>query len=107
MDTTIDVIVTHTIADHGKEMENNTWYRVKQVEELVDRYLKKSTADAIILGGDFNTPPILKPGEPYNRIRQFMYNACKEFTGPRIGKFHRYSGYFMLFIGNLTVFLGI
>ena len=41
---------------------NETWYRVKQAEELVDSYLKKSTADAVILGGDFNAPPILKPG---------------------------------------------
>ena len=35
---------------------------MKQAEELVDSYLKKSTADAVILGGDFNAPPILKPG---------------------------------------------
>ena len=58
---TIDVFVTHTIAD-GTKMANETWYRVKQAEELVDSYLKKSTADAVILGGDFNAPPILKPG---------------------------------------------
>ena len=35
---------------------------MKQAEELVDSYLKNSTADAVILGGDFNAPPILKPG---------------------------------------------
>ena len=59
--TTVDVFVTHTIAD-GTKMANETWYRIKQAEELVDSYLKKSTADAIILGGDFNAPPILNPG---------------------------------------------
>ena len=83
---TVDVFVTHTIAD-GKKMANETWYRVKQVEELVDRFLKKSTADVIILGGDFNTPPILKPGEPYNMIHQFMNNACEAFTGSRFHPF--------------------
>jgi len=75
--TTVDVFVTHTIAD-GTKMANETWYRVKQAEELVDSYLKKSTADAVILGGDFNAPPILKPGEPYYIIQQFMHNACEE-----------------------------
>ena len=85
--TTVDVFVTRTIADRGTEMTNNTWYRVKQVEELVDGYLKKSTADAIILGGDFNTPPISKPGEPYNMIHQFMNNACEDFTGSRLHPF--------------------
>ena len=85
--TTVDVFVTQTIADHGTKMENNTWYRVKQVEELVDRFLKNSTADVIILGGDFNTPPILKPGEPYNMIHQFMNNACEAFTWSRFHPF--------------------
>lgn len=75
--TTIDLFVTHTIAD-GTKMANETWYRIKQAEELVDSYLKKSTADAIILGGDFNAPPILKAGEPYFIIQQFMHNACEE-----------------------------
>jgi len=75
--TTVDIFVTHTIAD-GTKMVNESWYRVKQAEELVDSYLKKSTADAIILGGDFNAPPILKAGEPYFIIQQFMHNACEE-----------------------------
>ena len=66
--TTIDVFVTHTIADtkpNPIHTVNETWYRVKQAEELVESYLKKSKADAIILGGDFNTPPILNPGIVY------------------------------------------
>jgi len=75
--TTVDVFVTHTIAD-GTTMYNETWYRIKQAEELVESYLKKSTADAIILGGDFNAPPILKEGEPYFIIQKFMQNACEE-----------------------------
>jgi len=77
LNTTIDVFVTHTIAD-GTTMVNETWYRIKQAEELVETYLKKSTADAVILGGDFNAPPILKPGTPYYIIQQFMQNACEE-----------------------------
>ena len=43
-------------------------------------------------------------------LQQF-YNGDKAWSPKekqtRIGKFHRYSGYFMLFIANLTVFLGI
>ena len=75
--TTVDVFVTHTIAD-GTTMYNETWYRIKQAEELVESYLKKSTADAVILGGDFNAPPILEPGTPYYIIQHFMQNACEE-----------------------------
>ena len=46
----IDVFVTHTIADSGTTMYNNTWARIKQVEELMDSYILKSDADAVILG---------------------------------------------------------
>ena len=77
--TTIDIFVTHTIADSGTKMANNTWYRVKQVEELMDRYIKKSDADAVILGGDFNTPPKMDPDEPYYIIQKFMQNSAEQF----------------------------
>ena len=73
----VDVFVTHTIAD-GSPMYNQTWYRIKQAEELVESYLKTSTADAVILGGDFNAPPILEPGTPYYIIQKFMQNVCEE-----------------------------
>ena len=46
----IDVFVTHTIADSGTTMYNNTWARIKQVEELLDSYILKSDADTVILG---------------------------------------------------------
>ena len=52
--TTIDIFVTHTIADSGTKMANNTWYRVKQVEELMEKHVKMSTADAVILGKTVN-----------------------------------------------------
>jgi endonuclease/exonuclease/phosphatase family metal-dependent hydrolase len=73
----VDVFVTHTIAD-GSSMYNQTWYRIKQAEELVESYLKTTTADAVILGGDFNAPPILEPGTPYYIIQKFMHNVCEE-----------------------------
>ena len=53
----IDVFVTHTIADSGTTMYNNTWARIKQVEELMDSYILKSDADAVILG-KWNEPKI-------------------------------------------------
>ena len=49
---TVDIFVTHTIADSGTTLANNTWYRVKQAEELIEKYVKKSKADATILGKD-------------------------------------------------------
>ena len=54
-------------------------HRVKQVEELMESYIKKSKADAIILGGDFNTPPLMDPGQPYEIIQRYMKNSCAEF----------------------------
>ena len=49
-DVSVDIFVTHTIADSGTTMYNNTWARIKQVEELMDKYVLKSDADAVILG---------------------------------------------------------
>ena len=55
---TVDIFVTHTAADpdpsHGY---NNSYYRVRQVQELMDTYVSKSDADIVILGGDFNAEP--------------------------------------------------
>ncbi len=31
---TVDIFVTHTIADSGTKLANNTWYRVKQVSMI-------------------------------------------------------------------------
>jgi len=78
-DVKVDVYVTHTVAQppegHGY---NNVYYRIKQVEQLVDDILKKSTADAIILGGDFNTGPDLKSGTPYRIIQDYMKNSLED-----------------------------
>jgi hypothetical protein len=55
---TVDLFVTHTAADPDqKHGYNNLYYRVKQVNELMETYVSKSTADLAILGGDFNTEP--------------------------------------------------
>lgn len=73
---TVDVFVTHTAADpdpsHGY---NNSYYREKQVRELVDSYLSKSTADIVILGGDFNAEP---QDSPYQMIKKLMQNCVQE-----------------------------
>ena len=76
---TIDVFVTHTIADSGITVYNNTYARIKQVEELMDSYILKSTADAVILGGDFNTGPSMNPGDPFQIIvSKGMTNSIQE-----------------------------
>jgi len=77
-DLEIDVFTTHTIANSGTTMANNTWYRVKQVEELMDKYVSASTAQGVVLAGDFNTAPIQEPGEPYQIIRDKMINCVEE-----------------------------
>ena len=78
VDLEIDMFTTHTIADSGTTMANDTWYRVKQVEELMDKYISASKAEGVILAGDFNTPPVQKPGEPYQIIRDKMINCVEE-----------------------------
>lgn len=35
----LDVFTTHTISDSGTTMANNTWYRVKQVEEIMREHV--------------------------------------------------------------------
>jgi len=75
----LDVFVTHTVAappaGHGYD---NVYYRVKQVHQLVDEILKSSTADAIILGGDFNTGPEFTAGTPYQIIQEYMENCIED-----------------------------
>ena len=39
----------------------------------MESYIKKSKADAIILGGDFNTPPLMDPGQPYEIIQRYIH----------------------------------
>lgn len=63
-DVAIDVFVTHTAADPDPSNNyNNEFYRQKQVEELIENFLNKSSADVTILGGDFNAGPDSKEGE--------------------------------------------
>ena len=68
----IDVFTTHTIANSGTSMANNTWYRVKQVEELMEKYVSASTAQGVVLAGDFNTAPIQEPGTQFNRKKNWL-----------------------------------
>ena len=86
-DIEIDVFNTHTIA-HSKTVtyhitgfrqtnNNNNWRRVKQVEELME-HASRSTAQSVILTGDFNTAPIREPGEPYQIIRDEMTDCAEE-----------------------------
>lgn len=76
---TIDIFVTHTAADpdpsHGY---NNSYYRVRQVQELMDSYVNKSDADIVILGGDFNAEPEETEGSCYQIIKKHMTNSIQE-----------------------------
>lgn len=75
----LDVYVTHTVAQppagHGYD---NVYYRIKQVTQLVEEILKKSTADAVILGGDFNAGPEFTEGTPYQIIQDYMQNTIED-----------------------------
>lgn len=76
---TIDIFVTHTAADpdpsHGY---NNSYYRVRQVRELMNSYVTKSDADIVILGGDFNAEPVHEEGSPYQMVKEHMTNCIQE-----------------------------
>merc|ERR1712110_189525 len=73
---TLDIFVTHTAADpepwHGY---NNSFYREKQVRELLDERISKSKADVVVLGGDFNDGP---KDSNFEMIRYEMQNSIEE-----------------------------
>lgn len=71
---TVDVFVTHTCAS-----DYNHYYRQRQVKELV-KFVDKSDADFIILGGDFNVDPKVNANETtYEDIKKIMTNSIEDF----------------------------
>ena len=75
---TVDLFVTHTIADSGTTMANNSEYRILQVQELMNERINQSKADAIILGGDLNATPDMTHNAPYEIIQRTMKNSAAE-----------------------------
>jgi hypothetical protein len=77
--TSIDVFTTHTIADpdacHGY---NNSFYRKKQIHQLMDVWLPKSNADLVVLGGDFKATPEKSINSVYEMVRSKMKNSVEE-----------------------------
>ena len=75
-DVTMDVFVTHTCADPDPRLHNytNEWYRDAQVKELMETYVKRSTADVVLLGGDFNAGPDLNNGNLKIRYEHSFYS---------------------------------
>lgn len=69
---TVDVFLTHTCAE-----DYNSWYRERQVNELVD-HVEASDADFVVLGGDFNVDPRMKETS-YESIEEVMVNSIQEF----------------------------
>lgn len=76
---TVDVFATHTAADpdvwHGY---NNSYYRKRQVRELMDKWISTSKADVVVLGGDFNAGPVEHEGSPFEMVRKEMQNSIEE-----------------------------
>jgi len=71
---TVDVFVTHTCAE-----DYNYWYRQRQVKELV-KFVSKSDADFVLLGGDFNVDPKVNANETtYQDVKNIMTNSIEEF----------------------------
>lgn len=71
---TVDVFVTHTCAS-----DYNAYYREHQVKELV-KFVEKSDADFVILGGDFNADPKVNGKETtYHDVKKIMTNSIEEF----------------------------
>ena len=44
----------------------------------MDSYVSKSTADIVILGGDFNAEPVEEKDSPYQMIKEHMTNCVQE-----------------------------
>jgi len=71
---TVDVFVTHTCAE-----DYNYWYRQRQIKELV-KFVNKSDADFVLLGGDFNVDPKVNANETsYQDVKNIMTNSIEEF----------------------------
>jgi len=68
----LDVFVTHTISE-----DSNAKKREGQADELLDQ-IKKSSADFIILGGDFNASPMMEGDKTYHKIKEVMTDAFQE-----------------------------
>jgi len=69
----VDIFVTHTCAS-----DDNSYYRQKQVKELVD-IVKQSQADFVILGGDFNSDPVVNKNETTLKdITDIMVSSINE-----------------------------
>jgi len=79
-DVSVDVFVTHTAADPDQRYHdyNNSYYRDRQVKELMEKYVNKSRADVVLLGGDFNAGPDFDKGLPYKEITDYMKNCVEE-----------------------------
>lgn len=69
---TVDVFLTHTCAE-----DYNSWYRERQVHELV-HHVQASDADFVVLGGDFNVDPRMEETS-YKSIEEVMVNSIEEF----------------------------
>jgi len=71
---TVDVFVTHTCAE-----DYNKKYRQRQIKELV-KFVNKSDADFVLLGGDFNVDPKVNANETsYQDVKNIMTNSIEEF----------------------------
>jgi len=69
----VDIFVTHTCAS-----DDNSEYRQKQVKELV-AIVKESQADFVILGGDFNSDPVVNKNETTLKdITDIMVSSISE-----------------------------
>merc|ERR1712179_530776 len=78
-DLTIDILTTHTIAEpeayHGY---SNSFYRKKQVRELMEQRIANSQADLVVLGGDFNVGPDKQKGSSFEMVRSQMQDCVEE-----------------------------
>jgi len=74
---TVDLYLTHTCAS-----DYNSYYRQRQVDELVGhigkRYKDDTDADFTILGGDFNVDPRMNETS-YHAVKKIMVNAIEDY----------------------------
>jgi len=70
-DITVDIFITHLVADpEPSNGYSNSYYRQKQIQELINEKIAKSNADMIFLGGDFESAIDETNGSEYEMVHK-------------------------------------
>ena len=73
----VDLFTTHLAADPNARFGyNNSYYREKQVNQLLEKEVFLSSSDLVVVGGDFNLFPMKNENSIYQTIRKEMNDSA-------------------------------